>query len=190
MVIRLRKQSGMNVAAPSDASGVHPTTIKALLARARREGERLLDEKPRGRTLGTLRKLKMADDVWLREQIIGSQPQQMKLPFVFWSRPAIKALIKAQFGIDMQDRLVGKYLKRWGFTPHRTVKRALQQRPEEVARCFAETCPQIRRRAEAEGAVFYWGDETAVKEDDCWVRGNAPKGHAVADPAGAGKTCR
>ncbi len=136
----------------------------------------MLDEKPRGRPLGTLRKLKMADEVWLREQIIGSQPQQMKLPFALWSRPAIKALIKAQFGIDMQDRLVGKYLKRWGFTPQRPVKRALEQRPEEVARWLAETYPQIRRRAEAEGAVIYWGDETAVKEDAHWVRGYAPKG--------------
>jgi len=44
-------------------------------------------------------------------------PEQMKLPFALWSRPAIKALVKAQFGLDMQDRLIGKYLKRWGFIP-------------------------------------------------------------------------
>jgi len=44
----------------------------------------------------------------------------MKLPFALWSRPAIKALVKAQFGLDMQDRLIGKYLKRWGFTPQQS----------------------------------------------------------------------
>jgi transposase len=53
----------------------------------------------------------------------------MKLPFALWSRPAIEALIRDRFGIEMQDRLVGKCLKRWGFTPQRPVKRALEQRP-------------------------------------------------------------
>jgi hypothetical protein len=41
---------------------------------------------------------------------VFGNPQQMKLPFALWSRPAIKALVKAQFGLDMQDRLIGKYL--------------------------------------------------------------------------------
>jgi transposase len=115
--------------------------------------------------LGVHRKLKMADEMWLRDQIVGSTPQQMKLPFALWSRPAIKALIRERFGIDMQDRLVGKYLKRWGFTPQRPVKRALEQRPEDVSRWLNETYPKIKARAGAEGADIFWGDETAVKED-------------------------
>lgn len=176
MVVRLRKQSGMGVLELSAVSGAHPTTIKGWLARARREGEGSLGEKRRGRPVGTLRKLKMADEVWLREQIVGGTPQQMQLPFALWSRPAIKALIKERFGIDMQDRLVGKYLKRWGFTPQRPVKRALEQRPEDVARWLNETYPQIKARAMAEGADIFWGDETAVKEDAHWVRGYAPAG--------------
>ena len=46
--------------------------------------------------------------MWLREQIVGRLPQPMKLPFAPWSRPAIKALIRERFGIDMPDRRVGK----------------------------------------------------------------------------------
>ena len=176
MVIRLRKQSGMNAAALAATAGVHPTTIKTWLARARREGEQSLGEKPRGRPLGTLRKLKMADEMWLRDQIVDQTPQQMKLPFALWARPAIKALVKARFGIAMQDRLIGKYLKRWGFTPQRPVKRALEQRPEQIAQWLKESYPAVRMRARAEGAVIFWGDETAVKEDANWVRGLAPRG--------------
>ena len=71
---------------------------------------------------------------------------------------------------------IGKYLKRWGFTPQRPVKRALEQRPEDVARWLETTYPQVKARAQSEGAVIYWGDETAVKEDAHWVRGYAPKG--------------
>ena len=176
IVIRLRQQSGMTVAKLSEVSGVHPTTIKTWLARTRREGEMWLDEKPRGRPEGTHRKLPMADEAWVREQIVSRTPQQMDLPFALWSRPAIKALIRQQFGLDMQDRLVGKYLKRWGFTPQRPVKRALEQRPEEVSCWLTETYPQIQARAVKEGAELFWGDETAVKEDAHWVRGYAPAG--------------
>jgi transposase len=32
----------------------------------------------------------------------------------------------------MQDRLIGKYLKRWGFTPQRPIKRALEQDPVKI----------------------------------------------------------
>ena len=176
MVIRLRKQSGMGVAEWSAVSGVHPTTIKTWLTRARREGEGSLGEKRRGRPVGIHRKLKMTDEMWLRDQIVGSTPQQMKLPFALWSRPAIKALIRERYGIEMQDRLVGKYLKRWGFTPQRPVKRALEQRPEAVSCGLNESYPKIRARAVAEGADLFWGDETAVKEDAHWVRGDAPAG--------------
>jgi transposase len=176
MVLRLRQQSGMNADKLAAVAGVHPTTIKTWLARARREGVGSLEEKRRGRPLGSLRKLQMTDEMWLREQIIGSNPQQMKLPFALWSRPAIKALIRERFGIQMQDRLVGKYLKRWGFTPQRPLKRALEQRPEEVARWLEQTYPALKARARTENAVIYWGDETAVKEDAHWVRGYAPKG--------------
>lgn len=70
----------------------------------------------------------------------------MKLPFALWTRPAIKALIKARFGIEMQDRLIGKYLKRWGFTPQRPVKRALEQRPEQIPQWLKESYPATGAR--------------------------------------------
>lgn len=87
----------------------------------------------------------------IRDQIVGSTPQQMKLPFALWSRPASKALIRERFGIDMQGRLVGKYLKRWGFAPQRPVKRALEQRPEEVSRWLDATYPTIKGRRSGRG---------------------------------------
>jgi transposase len=176
MVIRLRKQSGMSAEKLAEIAGAHVSTVKTWLAKAKREGEGSLEEKPRGRPVGAGRKLTMTNELWLREQIVGQSPQQMKLPFALWTRPAIKALIKERFGLALQDRLIGKYLKRWGFTPQRPVKRALEQRPEAIEKWLKETYPQVLARARVEGAVIYWGDETAVKEDANWVRGYAPKG--------------
>jgi len=40
----------------------------------------------------------------------------MSEDFALWSRSAIRALVRSRFGIELQDRLIGKYLKRWGFT--------------------------------------------------------------------------
>lgn len=176
LVIRLRQQSGMRAEDLAKVAGVHVSTIKDWLARAKREGIGSLTEKRRGRPTGACRKLTMAQEVWLREQIVGYTPQQMTLPFALWTRRAIKSLIQTQFGLEMQDRLIGKYLKRWGFTPQRPIKRALEQRPEAVAQWLNETYPALVVKARNEGAVIYFGDETAVKEDTNWVRGYAPKG--------------
>ena len=88
----------------------------------------------------------------------------------------LKALIQERFGIGMQDRLVGKYLKRWGFTPQRPIKRALEQDPQKVGEWLKSTYPELLTRARAEGGTILWGDETAVKEDANWLRGFAPRG--------------
>ena len=177
MVIRLRQQSKMPVKELAAVAGVHFRTVETWLSQARHAGEGSLDsEKKRGRPVGSGRKLTMTDEVWLREQIVGLSPAQLKLPFALWTRPAIKALVEQRFGFVMQDRLIGKYLKRWGFTPQRPIKRALEQDPVKVQTWLEETWPQLLARARAEGATILWGDETAVKEDANWVRGFAPRG--------------
>ena len=185
LVVRLRQQSGLSAEDLAKVAGAHLSTIKGWLAQAKRDGVGSLAEKRRGRPVGACRKLTLAQEVWLREQIVGHTPQQLTLPFALWTRRAIRDLIRARFGLDVQDRLVGKYLKRWGFTPQRPVKRALEQRPEQVATWLDETYPALVAKARAEGAVIYFGDETAVREDANWVRGYAPKGQTpvLAVPA-------
>jgi transposase len=49
----------------------------------------------------------------------------------------------------MSDRLVGKYLKRWGFTPQRPMKRALEQRPEKIQAWLNDTYPALEAKARA-----------------------------------------
>lgn len=177
-VIRLRATTTLTVKEIADVVGAHVRTIERWLKLYRRQGDASLKEKRRGRPVGACRKLRLVDEIWLRERIISNTPDQLKLPFALWSRPAIKALILERFGIEMQDRLVGKYLKRWGFTPQRPMKRALEQDPRKIETWLKETYPAVAARAKAEGATILWGDETAVKEDAHWVRGFAPRGQA------------
>lgn len=53
----------------------------------------------------------------------------MKLPFALWTRRAIGRLIEGRSGVRLQERLIGKYLKRWGLTPQKPLRRTLAQHP-------------------------------------------------------------
>ena len=92
MVIRLRQQSGMNAASLAAIAGVHPGTVLKWLSWARNAGEGSLTEKPRGRPVGSCRKLTLAQEFWVRETVIGQSPKQQRLPFALWTRRAIREL--------------------------------------------------------------------------------------------------
>jgi len=170
MVVRLWKQSGMPIRKLSQTVGVHFRTLETWLSRASQEGDDLLEEKKRGRPVGACRKLTLADETWLRETIVKQMPQQMQLPCALWSYSAIGALVKERLGIEMRNRLIAKYLKRWGFTIQRPIDRDLEQRSEEIDTWLKQTFPGVRARARAEGALIYWADKSVVEEDESWVR--------------------
>jgi transposase len=185
MVLRLKKQSDMSSVELAKIVGVHVRTVQAWLRKARTDGAGALIEKTRGRPYGACRKLTMAQEVWVRQRIVGAVPEQLSLPFALWTRRAIQALVEKQFGLQLSDRLVGKYLKRWGYTAQRPVKQAMEQRTDLVQAWLRERYPAIAARAKAEGALIYWADETAVKEDTNWIRGFAPAGRTPVLEASA-----
>ena len=176
MVLRLNTQSGMNGVELAKIAGVHVRTVQAWLRKARRDGAGALVEKTRGRPYGACRKLTMAQEVWVRQRIVAAVPEQLSLPFALWTRRAIQALVEQQFGLQLSDRLVGKYLKRWGYTAQRPVKKAMEQRNDLVQAWLRERYPAIAARAKAEGAEIHWGDESGLRSDDVRGRGFAPKG--------------
>lgn len=53
----------------------------------------------------------------LKRAIIDKRPEQLKMDFCLWSRPAVMQLIEQEYGIKLPVRTVGKYLRRWGLTP-------------------------------------------------------------------------
>ena len=156
--------------------GVHVSTVIGWSKRYSMEGSTGLKSKTRGRRYLSGRTLTLAQEWQLRSIIVGENPRQLSLPFALWNRRAVMQLVKVLFGIEMPIRTVGEYLLRWGYTPQRPMKRALEQNPVKVEQWLNDTYPTIAARAKAEGAVIYWGDETAVAEDGHWLRGYAPAG--------------
>jgi len=76
----------------------------------------------------------------------------------------------------MPVRTIGHYLKRWGFTAQKPLKRAYEQRPAEIQRWLDQDYPAIAARAQREHAEIHWGDETSLSTSDPRGRGVAPRG--------------
>lgn len=132
--------------------------------------------KPRGRKRGEGRQLTPEQEAEIRRLICDKTPDQLKMGFALWNRQAVMQLIQDRLGIELPIRTVGEYLKRWGFTPQKPIKKAYEQRPAEVRKWLDDEYPKIAARAKTEGAEIHWGDETGLRSDDVRGRGYAPKG--------------
>lgn len=91
--------------------------------------------------------------------ITDHHPDQLKLPFYLWTREAVGVLIEQRFGTSLSVWTVGRYLKEWGFTPQKPLRRAFEQDPVAVQRWIDEEYPLIRAQAKKAKAEIYWGDD-------------------------------
>jgi transposase len=135
-----------------------------------------LKPKPRGKKGGEGRSLTPEQESHIRKLIADQRPEQLKMNFALWTRAAVGQLIAREYQITLSVRGVGKYLKRWGFTPQKPIRKAYEQSPEAVKKWMEEDYPAITERAKAEGGEIHWGDETALVNTDVRGRGYAPKG--------------
>ena len=116
-------------------------------------------------------------------------PDQLQLPFALWTRDAVRELIADRYGIALSVSTVGRYLRRWGFTPQKPLRRAYERDPEAVTRWLREQYPAIRRQAKAEGARLYWGDEMGLRSDHQTGTSYGRRGQTPAVP-GTGQRFR
>ena len=108
--------------------------------------------------------------------ITDRTPDQLKLPFVLWTREAVADLVRERFGIKISVWTAGRYLKRWGFTPQKPMRRAWERDDATVRRWLKVQYPRIRGEAKREGAEIHWGDEMGLRSDHQAGRSYSPKG--------------
>lgn len=167
---------GWNERSIAEAVGVHPRTVQQWKQHQREHGTQALLCDERGRKHGEKRLMSGAQEKEVRKLICDKLPEQLKLPFALWTRKAVAQLLAERYGLKVPVRTMGLYLKRWGFTPQKPLKRAYEQRPKEVQEWLDQKYPQIAAQAKAEGAEIYWGDQTGVNNQPNAVRGYAPRG--------------
>ena len=178
-VIRLKKK-GLKRKDISEITGVNPSTCSQWLGIYQKEGMKGLKIKKRGRPDGSCRTLLPKQEKELRKVLQDKYPDQLKLPFALWTRVAVQQVIKEFWAIDMPIRTVGEYLKRWGFTPQKPLRRAYKQNPKAVKKWLDEEYPAIAERAKKEKAEIQWGDETGLCNDSYHGRSYAPRGQTPA----------
>lgn len=175
-------EAGESFSAISRTLGVHYMTVSMWWDRYQAGGLDALAVRTRGPKVGVHRRLTARQEQAIQRAITDTTPDQLKLPFALWTRAAIAQLIQQKFGIAVPVRTMGHYLKRWGFTAQKPIKRAYEQRPEAIATWLKTEYPRIKRRALAEGAEIHWGDETSLSTSDARGRGFAPKGKTPVRP--------
>jgi transposase len=132
--------------------------------------------KKRGRKSGEGRILNEDEGAQVTNLITGTQPTEFDLNYSAWTRRAVGELTFNTFGKKLAERTVGDYLKRWGFTPQKALRKAHQQNPELVAEWLGTTFPDIDRRCRAEGGVMFFGDEVGIHSESLNARSYAPRG--------------
>jgi len=182
MLTELRKrgvasvQEGQSPEVVAKALGIGRTTMYGWLARYRDGGWAALDARKRG---GRKPKLDAKAIQWIYKIVTDKNPLQLKFTFALWTARMIGQLIYQRFGIKMSKSSVCRLLSQLGLTPQRPVWRAYQQRPAEVQKWLQEEYPRIRRLAQKQKALIFFGDEAGVRSDHhagtTWaVKGKTP----------------
>lgn len=165
--------------------GVTRQTVGAWMRAYRAEGEKALRAKPQGRPKGQGTRLEPWQMAQVAKTLRDKMPDQLKLPFYLWTREAVVSHVANRFGVRLSVWTAGRYLKRWGFTPQKPMRRAYERNQEAVREWLDETYPSLHKRARSEGAEIYWGDEMGLRSDHVAGRSWALKGKTpVVDATG------
>ena len=174
-VVRLHKR-GTKIMRIVEMTGLSYPAVRRTIDLYEQGGWPAICPAARGREAGQARILSPEQEQAIQKIICDKRPEQLKMDFFLWSRAAVMQLIDQECQIKLGVRTVGKYLKRWGFTPQKPIKKAYEQRPEAVQAWLDEHYPAIEAKSKAEGGEIHWGDETALVNTDVRGRSYAPAG--------------
>jgi len=146
----------------------------------RQGGEKALKAKRKGRPKGG--SLLPWQAAQIAKAVIDRPPEQLKLPFFLWTREAVGRLIGRRFGVRVSVWTVGRYLKRWGFSPQKPLRRAIEKDPEAVRQWLEEEYPRIKKMAKQQKAAIYWADEMGVRSDHACGRSYGRRGRTPVIP--------
>lgn len=137
-------------------------------------GEHGLNTRRRGRPKGTqLRPWQCAQIVRL---VKNYNPDELSMPFFLWTREAVAMLILNKFNIRLSKWTVGRYLAKWGFSPQKPARRAIEQNPKAIEKWFEIEYPSIQKISRKENATIHWGDEMGLRSDHSVGRTYSLKG--------------
>jgi transposase len=168
-VLRLRALHGIELGYSevdlADLLGVCNETISRWWTAYTAEGLSSLPGGRTGRPLGAGRFLSDQQAEYIQKLIDDNSPEKLGIPHALWTRRAVRDLIRQEFDIDLAERTVGAYLRRWGYTSKKPARHSRYQDPDEVEQWLEDTYPAIEEQAARENAEIFWTDEVGVAAD-------------------------
>ena len=184
-VLRLRALRGIELGYSevelADLLGVCHETISRWWSAYTAGGTSALPGERTGRPLGVGRLLSDSQAQRVRQYLDNySSPQKLGIAHALWTRRAVRELIQKEFAVDLAERTVGQYLRRWGYTPKKPSRHGRRQDPDEVEQWLLETYPAIEVQAVQQGADILWTDEVGVAADHHPGTGYARRGERAS----------
>lgn len=165
--------------------GVDLRSVERWVSAWRTGGNSALRAKKRGQRPEVQKALGKDQQHRIKRLVKGKTPAALGLHGQLWTRPLVRELIEREHGLLLSRKTVGKYLRSWGLSPQRSIRRAREQDPEAVAAWLETTYPAILARARAERGRVYWLDQTGMRSDAHAGTGWAPVGKTpVVDKTG------
>ena len=125
-VVRL-KEMGKTGKEIEELTGVRQNRASEIWTAYQREGEAALEVNKGGRTEGEGRILLPEEEREVRETIVSRRPDELGLPGQLWTLKKVCEYVRKKYGKKMSDGCASDYMRRWGLSCRRPVKRARKQ---------------------------------------------------------------
>ncbi len=159
IAIKLREE-GMKNQDVAYAVGVHPSTVSKWWGHYKKNEKSLLIRQ-RGRRIGANRRLSDDEEQAIIRLLMEKNDLQLQFKYTLWTCDAVSALIKLELNKNLSISTVGKYLKKWQFTPKNPTHRASSQKDKKALKWIKEEYPRIKKQAKTDYAEIWWAQETS-----------------------------
>jgi len=175
-------KGGATQAAVSTMLNVAPKTVWRWVKAFDDKGNKGLKAGRRGRRPGEQKALRPQQETRLRKAVVGKCPDQLALPGLVWTREQVQTLVKRWFNIDLSLVTIGKYLRSWGLSPQKPIRKAYEQNPDAVEQWLQVDYPAIAKQAKRDNAIILWLDQTGIRSDATVPTTWAPVGQTPVIP--------
>ena len=172
-VVRL-KGMGKTGKEIEELTGVRQNRASEIWTAYQRSGEAAFEVNQGGRPEGAGRILLPEEESEVQQTIQTRQPKDFGLLGSLWTLKKVCEYVWKTYRKKMSDRCASDYMRRWGLSCQRPVKRARKQDPERIQRRKREEYPVIAQQAQEENAEIYWADETGLSNCENYERGFSP----------------
>jgi len=141
---------------------VNATSVSGWVNAWRRMGDRALQAKARGRRPQEQKALSKKQQKTVCVVLRVQTPEQAGGTGLLWTRKEVADLVRRRFAVCISLPTTGKYLREWGLTPQKPIRKSYEQNPAAVRAWLDERYPAIVQAAKAEGGIILWLDESGI----------------------------